>query len=131
MSGARPYCVGVYTDLFEQVFPYYLAYGMTAEQFWTGDPYLTLAYQRKDELLRQRRSEDMWMQGAYIYKAVGTCLANAFRKKGTKPQPYMEKPIRVIPYTEEEKQKIAEEERKKAIEYFNNMQKRFQKGVIK
>lgn len=66
----------------------------------------------------------MWLQGLYIYNAVGTVMANAFAKKGATPAKYIEEPIRLTPYTEQEKAEIAEKERRKTVEYFNRLAKK-------
>lgn len=100
---------------------------MTAAEFWDGDPWLAAAYRRANDLIRQRKSEEMWLMGLYAFNAVSTAVGNAFRKKGTRPQKYMEEPIRIIPYTEEEKAAIAERERQKTIDYFNNLAKKWEK----
>lgn len=65
------------------------------------------------------------MQGLYIHNAVATVIGNAFGKKGTKPEQYLEKPIRITPMTEQEKQIEAENERIKAIKYFSDLAKRW------
>lgn len=96
---------------------------MTADQFWEQDPWLAAAYRETDSLRNQRKSEEMWLQGLYIYNAVGTVVSNALRKKGAKALNYLEEPIRLIPLTKEEKAIKEEEERKKAIAYFNRLAK--------
>lgn len=105
--------------------PYYLSIGMTADEFWNGDPWLTVEYQRADELKRQRQSEEMWFMGLYNFNAVSTAIYNAFRGKA-KPKNYLEQAIRVTPYTEEEKAAIAERERQRTIDYFNKLAKKWE-----
>lgn len=100
---------------------------MPADQFWNEDPWLAAAYREADQLRNQRKSEEMWLQGLYIYNAVGVVVGNALSKKGKKPLKYMEEPIRMIPLTEEEKRAKAEEERKKTVAYFDRMEKRWGK----
>jgi len=85
---------------------------MTYDQFWNQDCSLVKAYRKADELRRKRINEEAWLQGAYIYNAL-CCVSpvlHAFAKNGTKPEPYMEKPI---PITEED-QRIREEEEMRA-----------------
>ena len=91
------------TATFHRLFPYYLAIGMTYEQFWEGDVWLAEDYFRANQISAQRKSEEMWLQGLYFYHGVSVALGNAFRKKGAKPIKYMSEPIRIIPMTEEEK----------------------------
>ena len=83
-----------YTDKFKDIFPYYLAIGMTYEQFWDGDPELAKYYRKADEIRRDRMNQEMWWQGMYIYEAI-CCVSpilQAFAKKGTKAKPYPEEP---------------------------------------
>lgn len=63
----------------------------------------------------------MYAIGTYVYNAVSISLSNAFRKKGDKAIPWMEEPIRLIPLTEEEQSAKAEEEKARAIAFFNAM----------
>lgn len=95
---------------------------MPPELFWEGDVWLAPAYVRANQLRAQRKSEEMWLQGAYIYNAVAVAVSNAFRKKGAKPQKYLSEPVRVVPLTEEEKEAKAEEERRKLVAYLNSWQ---------
>ena len=77
----------------------------------------------------QRASEEMWLQGLYTHAAVSIAVSNAFRRKGTSPQKYPEEPIRLIPYTEEEEKARRERERQKAIDYFTNLQKKWDRDA--
>ena len=48
-------------------------------------------------------------------------------KKGGKSEKYIDKPIRITPLSEYEKKQKAKEERRKVIQYFTNLQKRFER----
>lgn len=101
---------------------------MSCAQFWEQDPWLAAAYREANDLARQRRSEEMWMQGLYNFHAFSTALSNLnFGKKRRKPNQYMEEPIRITPLTEAEKEARAERERQKVIAYFNNFEKQWKK----
>ena len=84
-----------YTDDFNSHFPYYLSIGMTEGQYWDDDTSLTVAYRKAEQLRMDRRNQEMWLQGAYIYEAIGRVspILQAFAKKGTKPRPYLEEPF--------------------------------------
>lgn len=98
---------------------------MTADQFWNDDPWLAAAYREADKLCRQRKSEEMWLQGLYIHNAVGVVVGNALKKKGAPSLKYLTEPFRVVPLTEEEKAAKAEEERQKTIAYFDKLAKQW------
>lgn len=97
-----------YTEQFYNVFPYYLSVGMTYEQFWEGDPILAKYYRQADEITIERKNQELWLQGMYIYEALCDVapLLQAFGKKGTKATPYCEKPYAI---TEKQIRKEAEE----------------------
>ena len=88
---------------------------MPEDQYWNGKPYLAVVYREMAQNKRKEKNEYLWIQGMYIYEAFSTVMYNAFRKKGATPARYAEKPYRITPMTEEEKEEQAEKERQKAI----------------
>lgn len=115
-----------YTEQFYEAFPYYLSIGMTYEQFWDGDPILAKYYRQADEMRIERRNQEMWLQGLYVYEAICDVapILQAMAKKGTKPRPYTEQPY---PVTEKQRRnKVKEEE--KAIA---NKGRRFMEQLMK
>ena len=109
-----------YTTTFYEHFPYYLAIGMTTEQYWDGDPMLAKYYRKADELRRKRKNEDLWIQGMYIYEALCNVspILHAFAKRGIKPLPYPDHPYALTVNDRKEEEKIQEQrEREKAKRY--------------
>lgn len=98
-----------YTEKFYELFPYYLSIGMTSEQYWDGDCTLVKYYRKAEEMRSDRRNQELWLQGMYIYEALCDVspILHAFAKKGTKPQPYPSNP-----YPLNEKQRAKEQEEK-------------------
>lgn len=100
-----------YTEKFHELFPYYLSIGMTEEQYWDRDSTLVVAYRKAEELKTNRKNQEMWLQGAYVYEALCRVspLLHAFAKKGTKPVPYIAEPFTITEkqaeYRQEEKEK--------------------------
>ena len=86
-----------YTEKFTELFPYYLSIGMTEEQYWDRDSTLVVPYRKADEIRTNKRNQEMWLQGAYMYDALCRVspLLHAFGKKGTKPLPYLEEPFAI------------------------------------
>lgn len=71
--------------------------GMTPEQYWDGDPMLAKYYRQAEEIRNERRNQELWLQGMYIYDAI-LCVApilHAFAKKGTKARPYPAQPYAI------------------------------------
>lgn len=83
-----------YTERFYEQFPYYLAIGMTPEQYWESDPALAKYYRKADAIKSERINQELWLQGMYIYEAIcdASPILHSFAKKGTKPHPYTDKP---------------------------------------
>jgi hypothetical protein len=93
---------------------------MTPEQYWDGDPLLAKYYRKADELKRQRRNQELWLQGMYIYEALCDVapIFHAFAKKGTKPTPYTDRPYSLTNKEREDEKKLREKrERDKARRY--------------
>ena len=81
---------------------------MSFELFWDGDPTLVKYYRQADEMAKERRNEELWLQGMYIYEALCDVspVLNSFAKKGTKPRKYSALPY---PITEKQQRKIQED----------------------
>ena len=112
------------TEVFEQVCPTYLAYGMSWEQFWFGDPYIAVIYRDAYILKRRMQNEDAWLQGLYNYNALCTALNNTFSKHERK---YIEKPLDAFPKTKAEKRREKIEAKQRLIAYLNRWAAAFKK----
>lgn len=104
-----------YKEKFDELFPYYLALGMTEEQYWDRDCTLVISYREADKLKMERMNQELWLQGAYIYEALCRVspILHAFAKKGTKALPYISEPFAINEKQAELKQ---EEEAKKSFD---------------
>ena len=113
-----------YTERFYELFPYYLAIGMTPEQYWEGDPALAKYYRKADEIKLERQNQALWLQGMYIYEAICDVspILQAFAKKGSKPFPYTDKPYPLNDKQRKrdkvEKEKAVSDKGKKFMEAF-------------
>lgn len=112
-------------EVFRKLCPEYLHYGMTWEQYWHGDPWMVVHFAEAHRLQIQQRNEELWWQGFYNYAAFSTVLANAFAPKGSVPKKYLEKPIDILPKTEEEKAAEEEMELRRTIKRLNMLAKQF------
>lgn len=104
-----------YTEKFYEFFPYYLSIGMTPEQYWEGDCTLVKYYRRAEELRNEKRNQELWLQGMYIYEAICDVapILHAFAKKGTKPTPYSTKPY---PLNDKQRKRDEEEKQRRLTE---------------
>ena len=104
-----------YTERFCEMFPYYLSIGMTYEQYWDGDCTLVKYYRKAEELRNEKRNQELWLQGMYVYEAICDVspILHAFAKKGAKPHPYPTKPYAI---SEKQVRQEREEKERKLIE---------------
>ena len=114
-----------YTEKFYELFPYYLSIGMTYEQYWENDPSLAKYYRKADELRNEKRNQELWLQGMYIYEALCDVspILHPFTKKGTKPHPYTSNPY---PLTEKQRKRELEEKERR----LSNKGKRFMEMIM-
>lgn len=111
---------------FDDLFSYYLFLGMTYELYWEGDPWLAKAYRDAYEMKRDYDNQTLWMNGIYVFNAIGTAIANIHLDgKHHAPVPYLKEPIRIRPYTEEELKAKKEKEQDDVIRYLDEWAKAF------
>ena len=87
-------------EIFTDVFPYYLAMGMTYDEYWRGCPSLVRAYRKAQEIKNKNEEWARWRQGLYIYNAL-LCASPVLKPfvKDAKPVDYLDRPL---PLTERE-----------------------------
>lgn len=95
---------------------------MTPDQYWDSDCTLVKYYRKAEELRNEKRNQELWLQGMYVYEAICDVapILHAFAKKGTKPTPYPTKPYALnekeIKRDKEDKQRKVAEKGKKFME---------------
>lgn len=99
--------------------PLYIQYGMTYEQFWRGETGIHTAYRKAYEREMKLRNEMLWLQGRYVYDAVGALVPIlSMRSKARKPEPYLEHPYDIT-----EKDREAREEAEAKARYMKIREK--------
>ena len=106
-----------YTEIFIDVFPEYLAMGMSYEQFWHGPAWLAASYRKAHEARHKEEEFGRWRQGMYFYDALVKVapVMRAFTKRHVEPGKYPEEPWPISP------QEAKERERAKKIAQFKRM----------
>lgn len=91
--------------------PLAITYGMSANEFWEGNPDLFWAYRFSYYTKMKSEQENMnfqaWLQGAYIHEAVSVAIANNFGKG--KRASYTKKPYNL---TKEDEEREVQREQK-------------------
>lgn len=83
-----------------------MSMGVTPEEFWNGD-YTMLKYKvQKHQKELEQQNFGFWLQGRYFYEAL-VAVANSF---GNKDGRYPEKPHRITPMDEQEKEAAKQEQ---------------------
>lgn len=98
-----------------------MSLGMTYEEYWYGKADMVQAYYRAYTFTRKRRNEEMWVQGIYVCRAVAVAINNNFKGR----EKYFTEPLDIYPKTIEEKEIEKEKERKKVMEFFNNLKRKW------
>lgn len=106
-------------EYLDELFTYAFSIGMSYDQYWYHDPKELLLFIKAESIRQRKRNNEMWLQGAYIYQAIGALIPvlNPFSKEH-RAKPYLKQPI---PITEEERADI---EREKYERFVNYMHKR-------
>ena len=79
-----------------------MAIGMSYEQYWYGDVWVSKSFVEADKLRQERVDTEAWQFGVYVAKAIESTICNAFLDKGKEPMQYPQQPLFVKP--KEEKQ---------------------------
>ena len=105
-----------------------MAYGMTYDQYWHGDPWMVRAYAQAYLLRRKVDNETAWIQGAYFYVAVSAALTTALSKS---KKEYVKKPLEFFPKTDAELEEEKRQKRRKVVEWLDNLRikQRDKRGV--
>lgn len=111
MSSATVRPIVTLTETMEEQCPIYMAMGMSYDEYWNGEVDRAKFYRKAFKLKKKQENEKLWLQGAYIYKALQAIypLFNAWAD-GAEVQPYMEYPLPL----DAEEQKAQETEKAKA-----------------
>ena len=123
-------------DIFEKMCPYYMAIGMTYDQYWRDDVTIPIMYRRAYRIKQEENKWNNWEGGVYTYEALCKVspVLHAFAKSGTKPLPFSKEPYGLDKIKEQiekdnpikakekelQKQKEVENERLRAQVFFNN-----------
>ena len=128
------------TKIFEDNCPFFIAIGMSYQQYWEDDPTIAKYYLKAYKIEEERIEWILWKLGVYGYEALCDVspVLHAFAKKGTKPLPFADKPLfiqkSVIETAEEKKEKeekVIKNERLKAEINFNVWARMISKKINK
>lgn len=93
-----------------------MSIGMPYDLYWNGPPEATKAFRKAYELREQRRNQELWLQGRYIYDAllaVSPMFRTNFKGGRIQPEPYTKEPY---PVTEADRRRLEKEKQKREEE---------------
>lgn len=118
-----------YTQLFEELFPQFLAIGMSAEEFWHGSSFLAYQYIEAYRIRLEEDNRRAWLQGWYNFQAMSTALSNLhFDGKKHKANQYLKEPVRITPLTEAEIEAKKKKDSEDIVKYLEAWAKAFNEG---
>lgn len=102
-----------YGEKFKELCPEYMSLGMSYSDFWDGDCEIAVYYRKAFVKKCERKNEELWLQGIYIYEAL-LDVAPVFNpvSKKHKALPYRTSPI---PLTDVEKEKQKDEKNREKL----------------
>lgn len=100
-----------FSETFYNHLPYYLSVGMTWDEYWKDDVCKVIYYRKKDKLDRQRKNNELWLEGVYFYKAL-QCVVPALIpfNKNPKVEQYLDEPIALTKEEQEERERKKNQE---------------------
>lgn len=124
-------------EKFEELCGYYMSLGMSYHDYWDGAADMVKYYRKADELRREQKNTELWLQAVYIYEALidASPVFNPLSKKG-KPFPFRSEPVPITAtgsreHDERKKKQMLEngkEAMKRMVDAFN---KRFEQKLKK
>jgi len=110
-----------FTEIFEKNCSYYMSIGMSYDEFWYGSNDRPKYYREAHKLRNKAKNQEMWIAGMYTVDAITASL--------DKKAKYPKEPYDLFKKTAEEKKADVEKERKKIIDYFTELKKRWDNGT--
>ena len=93
------------TKLFRDIFPSYLAMGMSYDEFWNGPMWLAKSYREAYEMRMKNEEWARHRQGAYFLQALCVAL-QGFSKDKTHKEKYPDEPWPLTKREAEERQAV-------------------------
>lgn len=96
-----------------------MAMGMSYHDYWHGDPDLTRFYRAARKKKLEEENQLAWLQGLYVYSAIGTVVSNALSKKGTSKAKYPDKPLDI--FSTEKKTEAPKDNSQEVFDFLEKM----------
>ena len=106
-------------DYLNNLCGYAISIGMSPKEYWCDEPSYLANYIKADEYKMKRNNFENWLQGFYVYQAIGSLVPvlNPFSKEH-KARKYLDKPI---PITQQEQEEIERRNYEKMKSYMMSL----------
>ena len=100
-------------ETFNEICPYLMAMGVSYDEFWYKDPDIAKFALKAHKIRKKEENERLWLQGFYFYIALCDVapVLNAFAKKGTKVEKYLQQPLALTEEERAHREEIARQNR--------------------
>ena len=95
------------SKVFREVFPMYLAIGMTRKEFWEKESWLVKSYRKAHKIKNDEVNYSAWLHGVYVLQALQSgvpVVLNGIAKERIDLPSFPEKPIDFEKKTKEERE---------------------------
>lgn len=102
-------------EYLDKLCDYALALGMSYNDYWFNHYDMINHYINAEKIRQRQRNMEMWLQGAYVYHAIGNLVPvlNPF-SKDHKPKPYPKEPF---PISQEDVDALEERRKQRIFKY--------------
>lgn len=101
--------------MFKALCPVYMAMGMTYDEYWRGPNDMPRMVKHAYDLKRKDQNYWLWLEGLYVYKAIGSFAPFLKAFSTSQPEAYLDRPIAIS------EAEIKEEEHQKMIKRANEI----------
>lgn len=108
-EGVTPRTPRTYSEVFEELCPFYMSIGMSYEEYWDGDIYAPKHYRRAEKMRQEQVNHEAWLNGLYVYDALMSGLSHMNKNKSDHRN-YSEKPYDFTPPKNKTEEEVKEAE---------------------
>lgn len=69
------------SEVFDELFPFYLSIGMSSAEYWEGDSLLPRYFRKAFQMRQDRENERAWLHGLYVYDATISAMTHLNQDK--------------------------------------------------
>lgn len=103
-----------FTDVFEELCPYFMSIGVSYDDFWNGEFEITKFALKADEYTQRRKNSEFWLNSIYIFRAI-LDAAPAYKEFSNQNETISYSVKEPFPLSKKEIEKQAEKEKEEKM----------------